>query len=116
MLVKCIFFSARSDDLRRLCLGSGRTPLACRSPSDVEFIPMSVASPDTLTECRDCRLRFLGEILNACETAAKIHLNGQNPTDIDNWYDAKMKVLGTLDRLRRLILPLEGIHTTTELS
>lgn len=66
---------------------------------------MSVTAPDTLSECRDCRLRLLGQMLNAVESAAQIHLD---PTDIEDWYDAKMKVLGILDHVRHQLIPLEG--------
>lgn len=81
-------------------------PLSKRAPADTYFIPLTPRSPISPTECRDMRLRLYSEIFALYEKAKSIRL--VTPTALDSWYDGLTDVWNLMDRIKRLVAPLEG--------
>ncbi|KAG7447622.1 uncharacterized protein BT62DRAFT_1074993 [Guyanagaster necrorhizus] len=88
-----------------LCIGTRRTPLSRRSPTDLSIFP--IISPSNVSDGRDLRIRLLAEIYNAAEQGMAVEFATREDTEA--WYNGVSNSLAAMDRLSRLVLPLSVV-------
>ncbi|KAJ3771960.1 hypothetical protein FB446DRAFT_690051 [Lentinula raphanica] len=90
-----------------LCTGSGRHPLSKRTASYLKIITLSPHLPGSnIIAGQDLRLRLLAELFDITEAGIAIRLRSLSDSDIEQWHDGFMRVLGSMDRVTRLLTPL----------
>ncbi|KAJ3929259.1 MAG: hypothetical protein NXY57DRAFT_433790 [Lentinula lateritia] len=90
-----------------LCTGSGRHPLSKRTGAYLKMIALSPDLPGSnLVAGQDLRLRLLAEIFDITEAGIAIRLRSLSDTDVERWHGGFMRVLGSMDRVARIITPL----------
>ncbi|KAJ3785183.1 hypothetical protein GGU10DRAFT_398949 [Lentinula aff. detonsa] len=90
-----------------LCTGSGRHPLSKRTGSYLKMVALSPDLPGpNLIAGQDLRLRLLAELFDITEAGIAIRLRSLSDTDIEYWHDGFMRVLGSMDRVTRILTPL----------
>ncbi|KAJ3735238.1 hypothetical protein DFJ43DRAFT_1058910 [Lentinula guzmanii] len=90
-----------------LCTGSGRHPLSKRTGSYLKMVALSPDLPGSnLIAGQDLRLRLLAELFDITEAGIAIRLRSLSDTDIEYWHDGFMRVLGSMDRVTRILTPL----------
>lgn len=87
----------------RLCIGTGRTPLSRRSPSDNDIITTSllVTKPG-----QEMRLGLMAQLFDIAECGCRIRLPGYS--ELEKWDKEVTQVLTKMDQLQRILSPLPG--------
>ncbi|KAJ4479177.1 hypothetical protein J3R30DRAFT_2728303 [Lentinula aciculospora] len=90
-----------------LCTGSGRHPLSKRTSGYLKMVALSPDLPGSnLIAGQDLRLRLLAELFDITEAGIAIRLRSLSDIDVEHWHDGFMRVLGSMDRVTRILTPL----------